>query len=88
MMTPEGITTRPTTAQRTARYLVKYLIVNALGDLVYQGTAELTSTRMNLSTPVDEALAHLVTATSLREGCDKQGAPAGRVLIALLRELI
>lgn len=65
-------------------YLVKYVIVNPVGDITYSGTCGINSTPMPLdgADPMTTALYHARTAQTIQERCDQDaGIPAGRVVI-------
>ncbi|OJF15513.1 hypothetical protein [Couchioplanes caeruleus] len=71
------------------RYAVRYLIVNAAGDLLWNGNADITSDPMPLDGDLAEvALCHAVTANTLRADCDRRGiGTPGRVLITAMWEV-
>lgn len=70
------------------RYEIKYLIVDAFGDLRWQGTVKMSQDKPR---PTDEAeialFDALKTAKTIRKSCDDIGAPAGRVLIAAVTQI-
>lgn len=72
--------TSPTT---TYRYAIKYFIVDEFGELLFVGRVTLAQDNPR---PQDEVEAAAFdarnTCRSIRAACDRDGFPAGRILIA------
>lgn len=71
------------------RYAVRYVIVNSAGDLLWTGSADITSDPLPLDGDrMQVAVCHTVTADTLRADCDRNGIGApGRVLITAMWEI-
>lgn len=70
------------------KYAVRYLIVNPAGDVLWTGSAVVTSDLLRLDgTPLEVAASHAVTANTVRADCDRTGVGVpGRVLITAMWE--
>lgn len=69
------------------KYAVRYLIVNPDGDVLWIGSAVVTSDSLRLATPLEVAVSHAVTANTVRADCDRTGVGVpGRVLITAMWE--
>lgn len=79
--------TEPPPASATYNYRIKYFIVDELGTLMWTGSMAISWEKPRPTDPARLAVFDLVTTKTIRRSCDDVGAPAGRVLIAAVRQI-